>query len=537
MGCEMLYVLDQRLRAQAIAPAKGRKVLAEVTLALLSPSALDRTWAPQAPQPMKAFRALLEKVAHSSVMRLNSLSMDKLFDLVTMGCKVQLAARAPSPGHVIAASLHHLLGLRAILTGLTNQQAPSGQQSQPPPVDAAVTSAVAALDATAHRLMAHLTALSGAELASLHATLSAFFKDRRVKVSVLLQDGLQQPDGTIPPDTAAQQRLVAYYHHHHHRQTSNALSGSDVAEGAGSASGIFGAGDSRHASGSAQSDSGQAMQEDTAVLLAVQRAAAKAWVDEHYADCWVECALPVIAAGGSERRRGEAADRASAAAAATTAKADPSGAPAYTESAFVKLSVQQLLFHPQLGTRLGENMYGRTRPSYQSSSSSSSSASSTTGTASSTAATTSESAGGTDSGKATSTADSNDLSAASTSASSSSSNRRANIDFLSSFIGGSAATTTTARQPAPVHMQLGDGVDKAGSGASKNNNDGAAAALELDSLGDCGLTLDIDLASNNAKKGNQLASLCLETEGNCNNEAADGREDDLLAMMDALGSS
>ena len=52
-------------------------------------------------------KQIFEKLAHSSIMRLNKNSMDKLYDLMTMGLKFQLlSCRAPS--QFLQITLNHL---------------------------------------------------------------------------------------------------------------------------------------------------------------------------------------------------------------------------------------------------------------------------------------------------------------------------------------------------------------------------------------------------------------------------------------------
>ena len=41
--------------------------------------------------PMASIRKIFEKLAHSSIMKLNAASMNKLFDLMLMGYKYQIS--------------------------------------------------------------------------------------------------------------------------------------------------------------------------------------------------------------------------------------------------------------------------------------------------------------------------------------------------------------------------------------------------------------------------------------------------------------
>lgn len=52
-------------------------------------------------------------MAHSSIMRLNTNSMDKLYDLMTMAVKYQLL-NAASPSDLLLITLNHLDGIRKL---------------------------------------------------------------------------------------------------------------------------------------------------------------------------------------------------------------------------------------------------------------------------------------------------------------------------------------------------------------------------------------------------------------------------------------
>ena len=61
---------------------------------------------------MHSTRQIFDRLAHSSIMRLNESSMDKLFDLMTMGFKYQLLA-CSYPEELLHVTLNHLAQLRS----------------------------------------------------------------------------------------------------------------------------------------------------------------------------------------------------------------------------------------------------------------------------------------------------------------------------------------------------------------------------------------------------------------------------------------
>lgn len=132
-------------------------------------------------------------------MRLNQNSMDKLYDLMTMGFKYQIIA-STEPSHVLQVTLNHLDAMKALVDNR----------------------AVTDLIESAMRLAIETYgSLRPADWYDLKHSLTRFFQDRRVKVSLctrtarrtrtrrccslstviaVLQDGIQNLDGTIVLD-------------------------------------------------------------------------------------------------------------------------------------------------------------------------------------------------------------------------------------------------------------------------------------------------------------------------------------------------
>ena len=65
---------------------------------------------------MTSTRAIFEKLAHSSIMKLNATSMGKLFDLMLMGLKYQVLSTA-TPDEIYHITLTHLLQTAALVKG------------------------------------------------------------------------------------------------------------------------------------------------------------------------------------------------------------------------------------------------------------------------------------------------------------------------------------------------------------------------------------------------------------------------------------
>ncbi|KAF4723540.1 Protein oscp1 [Perkinsus olseni] len=65
---------------------------------------------PQEMYSMRSLRQLFERLVHSSIMRLNALSMDKLFDLVSMGLKLQ-TVRCGRSEEMVMVTMNHIDGM------------------------------------------------------------------------------------------------------------------------------------------------------------------------------------------------------------------------------------------------------------------------------------------------------------------------------------------------------------------------------------------------------------------------------------------
>lgn len=196
MGGEMLYILEQRLQAQKIVEDKSVRVLQDVIGTMFSGKFMDELFKPQKMYSDPSIRQIFDKLAHSSIMRLNPSSMSKLYDLMTMGTKYQVLASAEA--HDVAQlTLNHLDALKALIK------------------DASV---IALVENAKNKLIETLNKLSIGDMSVLRWTLCRLFQDRRVKVSLFLQEGLQLADGTIvinhegtQPNGAEKVGRVTYY--------------------------------------------------------------------------------------------------------------------------------------------------------------------------------------------------------------------------------------------------------------------------------------------------------------------------------------
>ena len=72
LGTEMIYILEQRLKAQEIPSEKGFKVLKDVALTMFDATFYEEVFKPQEVYTIVATRQVFDRLAHSSIMRLST---------------------------------------------------------------------------------------------------------------------------------------------------------------------------------------------------------------------------------------------------------------------------------------------------------------------------------------------------------------------------------------------------------------------------------------------------------------------------------
>jgi hypothetical protein len=182
MGGEMVYILHQRLQAQTVQDEKAKKVLQDVVRAMFSPLFIIELFKAQEMYSTASTKQIFEKLAHSSIMRLNKSSMDKLYDLMTMGFKYQMSSCA-SPEQYMHVTLNHLESIKRIIRQTTANGNTGG-------VDDLVDVAIA-------QLTARYSAMSKGQFHQLRISLMKFLQGKKVKVSLFLQQGMQTLDGQL----------------------------------------------------------------------------------------------------------------------------------------------------------------------------------------------------------------------------------------------------------------------------------------------------------------------------------------------------
>lgn len=175
MGGEMVYILEQRLQAQNISAEKAARVLRDVIRSMYAPEFIKELFKPQHMYSNESTRQIFEKIAHSSIMRLNKTSMDKLYDLMSMGFKYQLLSIS-APEELVVVTKRHLSYLQRIVKG---------------------TSAAPLVARAATNLDTTYADLPIGEWFLMKQMLASFLQNRRVRVSILLKAKMQHKDGRL----------------------------------------------------------------------------------------------------------------------------------------------------------------------------------------------------------------------------------------------------------------------------------------------------------------------------------------------------
>uniref|UniRef100_A0A672HKY6 Organic solute carrier partner 1a n=1 Tax=Salarias fasciatus TaxID=181472 RepID=A0A672HKY6_SALFA len=114
LGGEMLYILDQRLRAHNTSEDNSEKVISDIVGTLFSQSFMDELLKPQQLYSHRTMKTVLTRLAHASIMRLSPASMDRLYELMIMAFKHQVFV-CPRPKDLLLVSYNHMDSMRQLV--------------------------------------------------------------------------------------------------------------------------------------------------------------------------------------------------------------------------------------------------------------------------------------------------------------------------------------------------------------------------------------------------------------------------------------
>ncbi|KAL4233856.1 Protein oscp1 [Mactra antiquata] len=174
LGGEMVYILDQRLRAQSVSEEKAKKVLHDIVSTMFHKRFVEELFKPQPLYSKKALRTVFDRLAHASIMRLNAASMDKLYDLMTMAFKYQVSL-ALNPKDILLITLNHMDAIKKFVEGQTN--------------------IVQQVDHVYTLLLQTFGPMTSGGFHLIRQTLLNFFQDMHIRVSIFLKDKVQTSNG------------------------------------------------------------------------------------------------------------------------------------------------------------------------------------------------------------------------------------------------------------------------------------------------------------------------------------------------------
>ncbi|XP_042290472.1 protein OSCP1a isoform X1 [Thunnus maccoyii] len=191
LGGEMLYILDQRLRAHNTSEDNSEKgvwsendrkrVMNDIVGTMFSKAFMDELLKPQQLYSHRTLKTVLTRLAHASIMRLNPASMDKLYELMVMAFKYQVFL-CPRPKDLLLISYNHIDTIRELVK------------------DTPVV--VNQVDETHRKIIEAYSLLSEGEFQLLRQTLLIFFQDMHIRVSLFLKNQVQNPNGRFALSTS-----------------------------------------------------------------------------------------------------------------------------------------------------------------------------------------------------------------------------------------------------------------------------------------------------------------------------------------------
>lgn len=172
-------------------------VMQDIVSNMFSERFLEEIFRPQEACSRKALRTIFERLAHTSIMRLNESSMDKLFDLMTMAVKYQMSMIS-KPKEMLLVTFNHL---DSILPFIADSSLCCGL-----------------IEKCYRRVAQTFLNMNDYELQFVRYTVLNFFQDLKIKVSVFLKEKVQNWDGSFVlyregpvAQGADQPGLITYY--------------------------------------------------------------------------------------------------------------------------------------------------------------------------------------------------------------------------------------------------------------------------------------------------------------------------------------
>ncbi|XP_050546337.1 protein OSCP1-like isoform X2 [Daktulosphaira vitifoliae] len=170
---EMIYVVAERLKTQKIPIHKSILVLNDIVAAAFSSNL--SLFTEKHIHTRKQITKSLSDAIHSSIMRLNDSSMEKLMGLIETSVKMQMYS-ANGPRQILHITLNHLDSVRLITSKTRLKQV---------------------INIVHHNFTQIYGKMTDGEILRLRYSILNYFQDINVKVTVFIKEGLQRYNGSF----------------------------------------------------------------------------------------------------------------------------------------------------------------------------------------------------------------------------------------------------------------------------------------------------------------------------------------------------
>ena len=175
LGAQTIYVIDQRLRDQAIPENKAERILGDICAVLFSENLWEQIMAPQDMYTQDSTRSVLEKIVHSSLIKLNATSMNKLYDLTLMVFKHQLLT-CSKPSVLWTLTKKHIETIQTLVPKLKKMDE---------------------CNASIARFSALVKSFTAGDWLGLRQVLLEFLRNKSVKITLLMNAKYQSQGGSL----------------------------------------------------------------------------------------------------------------------------------------------------------------------------------------------------------------------------------------------------------------------------------------------------------------------------------------------------